>query len=297
MGSSFVKRVCATTVGKVDWFLAVGLLSAPFASAEPIVFTQVPVSQAASDAKPNSLLFLQDRYATGSRIVLLNLDESGTEPRSLTSGFAAAADPLFSVGAAFLDFDLDGDLDLFVGNYLEFDREYNLYYAPDEFPGPLAFVGQPDHLYRNEGNGRFTNVTKVMGLDRQDGRAMGVGSFDFNDDGRDWNNYYEDDRPLASNFVNFVYTRGNVGWICTDRGLNRYDGRTWYTYRNEPHSERGILVRHDADGTTRQTKLQGRLPHNYILGIDFDQSGDLWLATADGLGHASKSPMITRREG
>ncbi len=72
---------------------------------------------------------------------------------------------------------------IFIGNYLNFDPEYKYYYAPDGFPGPLAYDSQPDILYHNNGDGTFMDVTKKMGIIDIDGRAMGVGAADYDDDG------------------------------------------------------------------------------------------------------------------
>lgn len=116
-----------------------------------------------------------------------------------------------SVGAVWLDFDNDGLLDLYVGNYLNFDPEYKYYYAPDGFPGPLAYDSQPDILYHNKGDGTFEDVTEKMGIVDIDGRAMGVGAADYDDDG------FVDIYVANDHTVNYLW-HNNEGKGFTDRG-------------------------------------------------------------------------------
>jgi hypothetical protein len=96
---------------------------------------------------------------------------------------AGVDDRRFSVGVVFVDYDRDGDLDLYVGNYLEFDPDYKVAYESDTFPGPSAYEPQINSLYRNNGDGTFTDVTTEAQLSQHAGRTMGVGVFDYDDDG------------------------------------------------------------------------------------------------------------------
>ena len=87
------------------------------------------------------------------------------------------------IGAVFFDADNDGKLDLFVANYLTFDPNYQLYYNPDAYPGPLSYKPQFNKLYHNRGDGTFEDVSKSSGIEIPGHRAMSVAVFDYNNDG------------------------------------------------------------------------------------------------------------------
>ena len=94
------------------------------------------------------------------------------------------ANPNWSLSAPWFDYDGDGDLDLYVANYLEYDSgKFRSYYAAAGYPGPLSYRGQPDALYRNNGDGTFTDVTKEAGIFQPNGRAMSATVADLNNDG------------------------------------------------------------------------------------------------------------------
>jgi enediyne biosynthesis protein E4 len=87
------------------------------------------------------------------------------------------------ISAVFLDYDNDGRLDLFVGNYLTYVAENESEQNPGAYPGPLAYQGEANVLYRNLGDGTFKDVTREAGLYARGHRAMSVGAFDSNQDG------------------------------------------------------------------------------------------------------------------
>jgi enediyne biosynthesis protein E4 len=117
-----------------------------------------------------------------------------------------------SVGAVWLDYDNDSFLDLYVGNYLSFDPEYKYFYAPDGFPGPMAYDSQADYLYHNNGDGTFEDVTKSMGITDIDGRAMGVGAADYDNDG------FVDIYVANDHTLNYLW-HNDGGKGFTDRGI------------------------------------------------------------------------------
>lgn len=94
----------------------------------------------------------------------------------------------WTTSAAFLDVDADDDLDLVAVAYVD--------YAADEskqctgplrsldYCGPENFPPAQDRLYRNDGRGRFTDVTRDAGLSRVTGRGLGVSVADFDGDGQ-----------------------------------------------------------------------------------------------------------------
>jgi hypothetical protein len=93
----------------------------------------------------------------------------------------------WGVSASFFDFDRDGWLDLFVGNYLAYSLSTDIpcFSASGvrDYCRPSAYRAQPNRLYRNLGGGRFADRTIAAGLARDFGPALGASSADFNGDG------------------------------------------------------------------------------------------------------------------
>ncbi|HSD66663.1 MAG TPA: CRTAC1 family protein, partial [Vicinamibacteria bacterium] len=132
-----------------------------------------------------------DLYVTGvNRNVLYHNQGDGTFADVTERAGVEAKTPggrkLWSVGAAWLDYDNDGDLDLFVVNYLDWSPENNRVCGTEgkrlSCP-PTDYPGLPNHLYRNEGAGRFTDVSGSTGIGAHVGKGMSVAVADADGDG------------------------------------------------------------------------------------------------------------------
>ena len=132
---------------------------------------------------------LTDLYVTNVGKNALLHNEGGGRFADVTDR-AGVGDANWGSSAAFLDYDADGDLDLFVVNYVrwsiavehdcEAPRGGADYCSPKSYAAPTPAV-----LYRNDGGGRFTDVSVAAGLHTALGNGLGVVCGDFDGDGRE----------------------------------------------------------------------------------------------------------------
>jgi hypothetical protein len=244
---------------------------------------------------------------------------------------AGLTNSLWSTSAAWGDLDGDGYPDLYVCHYVNWSFANNPPcpgYSDDvrrDICPPKNFDGLPHTLYRNNGDGTFTDVSMEAGL-RKDGKGLGVVIVDVNGDGRP-------DIYVANDTVdNFLYlnrsqpgrirleevglpsgvARGEDGTPDGSMGVDAadYDGRgfpsLWVTnYENEMHA----LYRNRGDGffvfSTQSSGIAaiGRSYVGFGTGfLDFDQDGweDLVIANGHVVRHAPnllQRPVLLRNLG
>jgi hypothetical protein len=142
-----------------------------------------------------------------------NGDGTFTE-RTLDRGLGGASE--FSTSAAWSDYDRDGDVDLFVVNYVQWSIEDDLFCTLDgsnkAYCTPESYEGASMRLWRNEGNGEFTDVTGAAGLLDPTSKGLGIGILDYDQDG------WPDVMVINDTEPNKLYRNRGDGTF-TERGL------------------------------------------------------------------------------
>jgi hypothetical protein len=102
------------------------------------------------------------------------------------SGTAAADPKKVGAGAAFFDMDADGDLDLFVANYMSFSVDQHIEHqwkGVTIYSGPLKYPFYVSLVFRNNGDGTFTDASAESGVQSSLGHGMGIVCSDVDRDG------------------------------------------------------------------------------------------------------------------
>ncbi len=133
-------------------------------------YISVAVGDVDNDGHPD--LYFAGAHGGG----LFRNDGKGTFS-DVTQAAGLAADDV-SVGAGFADVDHDGDLDLYVLNYLDPKQRP----SADPIRLPWDLPGAPNRLYRNNGNGTFTDIAPASGTTGGASRSLGAVFSDFDDD-------------------------------------------------------------------------------------------------------------------
>ena len=218
----------------------------------------------------------------------------------------------YNTGCAFLDYDGDGHLDLFVANYLKFDfattpkpgsNPYCFYRAMAVNCGPRGLPFEKNLLYHNKGDGTFEDVSERSGIAKAEGHySLAVLAQDVNDDGRP-DIYVVGDQTAAMLFINQgdgtfseeAVMRGVAfdenGHELSGMGLASadYDGDGHLDiFRSDFSDERSLLYRNSGNGQFDDVTLAAGLAHNTrfvnwgCAFLDFENSGWKGLVVVNG---------------
>ncbi|GAB4142987.1 CRTAC1 family protein [Thermopirellula anaerolimosa] len=130
----------------------------------------------------------QDLYVSnyGPNVFYRNNGDGTFSDVTERTGTGLADPQKAGAGVCFLDADGDGRLDLYVANYLAFSPDMNVtasWKGLQIYPDPSRFRHWPDNLFRNNGDGTFTDVSEESGVNRHQGRGMGIVAADYDNDG------------------------------------------------------------------------------------------------------------------
>ena len=132
-----------------------------------------------------------DLYVTGvNRNQLFHNNGDGTftdvTEKAGVSGIIPKYGKAWSIAAGWFDYNNDGLLDLFVVNYLNYNIKTATLCRNQGLPAycsPVDFLGMPNILYRNNGDGTFTDVSEESHISKYVGKAMGLAFDDYDDNG------------------------------------------------------------------------------------------------------------------
>ena len=225
---------------------------------------------------------------------------------------AGVGDAAWSSSACFLDYDRDGHLELFVVNYLKY--AIDVPYRPcgegetRTYCHPSLFEGAPDRLYRNNGNGTFTDVSQAAGVGNIGGmfhgKGLGVVSADFNNDGAP-DLYVANDDTRNDFFYNngdgtfsemsllagCAYSFNGVAQAGMGVATGDYNGDgTLDIFVTNLSYETNALYRNNGDGTFTDVIYEAQLGKESYLYVGFgtgffDADNDGWLDLLVANGH------------
>ncbi len=142
--------------------------------------------------------------------VLYKNNGDGTFTDVTTAAGVAGGAAEWSTSTGFFDYDRDGNLDLYVVNYLDYRLDDSPYCGLRKdgyrmYCLPTLFDGMPDRLFHNNGDGTFTDVSKKAGIANPAGKGLGVVFCDYDRDG-------DQDVYIANDMVrNFLYRNNGDG--------------------------------------------------------------------------------------
>ncbi len=198
-----------------------------------------------------------DLYVTNYKANIFYLNKGDGTFKKFTSRAGAIGHTGFGSGIAWGDYDADGFLDLYIGNYIEYKK------VPqgDEVFFPYDFFGQENVLFLNKGDGGFIDVTDAAKVNGGFHLTLGIAAADYDADGdldiylandTDQNILYRNDGEITFTNTNQPDARSRTGDIRSGMGI------AWGDYNNDGTldlfitnwlDENNVLYKNNGDGT------------------------------------------------
>ena len=214
----------------------------------------------------------------------------------------------WTTSAVWFDYDNDGDLDLFLCSFVEYGLKRHVFCGDNKLGRayyciPRVFNPTPSYLFRNNGDGTFTNTSEATGISKALGKALGVVATDVNNDG--WMDLFvANDTVQNFLFINrgqgkfeetglmaeVAYSedgrpRSGMGVDSTD-----FDGDGWLDlFVANVDQEKFSIYQNNRDGTFRDVAMATGIGQATLLlsgwgmrFLDFDNDGEMDLFLANG---------------
>ena len=258
----------------------------------------------------------------GPKVLYQNNGDGTFTDVTVTAGVADGNK--LGAGVCCLDYDSDGDLDLFAGSYVDFTYEKHVVHQRDGYPeyaSPKDYPPQSQSLFANQADGTFTDVSGPAGISAAPGKGMGAvcadydrdgdtdifllndvfGNFAFRNDGR--GKFDEVSLLSGLKYNGEGMALGSMGVDCGD-----YDNDGWLDFfqtsyqRERPVLFRNLGTSYFLDVTNQSGAWRGTL-NNVKWGcglVDLDNDGlrDLFVAMGhlqDQIEHYDRSTSFRAR--
>lgn len=244
-------------------------------------------------------------FSTLHGTTLLNNEDGIFKDVSKSAGFAEIN--TWNTSILFVDVDQDGLLDLYLGSYVDWSKEADIFCSLDgsnkSYCTPELYDGVESQFFYNNGDGTFSDQTSVRGFSSSPGKTLGAALFDYNEDGMPdliVSNDTQRDLLYENNGDGIFVEKGQLSGVAFDENGKARAGMGIDTGFIDESGKETIFVgnfskemiavfQHIGDGLFVDKAARSQIGRPSLLTLtfglallDIDLDGDLDLFTANG---------------